>query len=96
MRKDLTHVTLLVDRSGSMKSCLVEAQDGANQNAFKQAGKFSIDMGAVANYTVADSASAFEGLSNNVRRMRKNTSKGLLAVNEYTSDERRAMEGQNS
>lgn len=65
---------------------------GANQDAFAEAGGLGIGNAGTAKYSPANTQLAYAAASANVGRMRKAKSLGAEVVNEFTDDERAAME----
>jgi len=65
---------------------------GANQDAFAEAGGMGILAGGVARYDVDKVRAAYAGTSSKLARMRRQLAAGETVHNEFTDEEREAMQ----
>lgn len=65
---------------------------GANQDAFAEAGAMGMHAAGVANVAMRKVGAAYQMTSDKVSRMRKHSDAGKTVSNEFTAEERQAME----
>ncbi len=65
---------------------------GANQDAFAEAGAMGMDRGGAANYAPDKVRYAYAATGSKVARMRKARAAGTTVSNDFTEEEREAME----
>lgn len=65
---------------------------GANQDAFAEAGSLGMHRSGAANYALSQVANAYQATGAKVARMRKQKLAKQVVSNEFTPEERRAMQ----
>ncbi|MCA9267588.1 MAG: hypothetical protein KDA41_03925, partial [Planctomycetales bacterium] len=65
---------------------------GANQDAFAEADAVGIAAGGAANFAMAKAGMAYAATAAKVSRMRGQQSRGVTVDNDFTSEEREAMQ----
>ena len=94
MRSDLTDITLVIDRSGSMQARQEDAQGGVNAFIQQQAaepGGMGIHAAAAADFSMDKVAAAYDAASSKVSRMRSQRRAHQPVSNEFTEEEREKM-----
>ena len=65
---------------------------GADQDAFTEAGNIGISRASAADFSRENVGQAYAGTASKISRMRRQVLGGEHVVNEYTDEERKAME----
>ena len=92
MKTDLTDITLVIDRSGSMEESWRFTFLGAAQDAFGEAGGSGIAAAGTANFAKDKARAAFAGTTRKVARPRTQRRTGQAASNDFTEEEREDMQ----
>ena len=89
MKSNITDLTLVIDRSGSMQQRREDAEGGVN--AFAEAGAMGMKPGAVADYAMHKVGMAYEMTSKKISPMWSQHRKGEEVLDEFTDEERKKV-----